>query len=179
MIGTLFARLYPLFLAIGLIAAPQADVDAAELLMFESDDCIWCDAWDAEIAPIYPKTSEGRRAPLRRIDIHDPRPLDLQNIEGVQRALPDKPIAILEAGWATTASEFGERASEELQSRHYAELDAWARETNTTVFFFEAFDEPWKGDPNDRLGAEKHWGVFFVDRTPKQVINDHFKAHRD
>ncbi len=47
------------------------------------------------------------------------------------------------------------------------------------MFFFEAFDEPWKGDPDDPLGAEKHWGVFFVDRTPKQVIKDHFKVHQD
>ena len=103
----------------------------------------------------------------------------IENIEGVHRALPDKPIAILEAGWATTSSEFGDRANEADQSRHYKELEAWARETNTTVFFFEAFDEPWKGDPNDPLGAEKHWGVFFVDRTPKQVIQDHFKADQD
>ena len=102
----------------------------------------------------------------------------IENIEGVHRALPDKPIAILEAGWATTASEFGERANETDQTRHYRELEAWARETNTTVFFFEAFDEPWKGDPNDALGAEKHWGVFFVDRTPKQVIRDRFKVRQ-
>ena len=46
----------------------------------------------------------------------------------------------------------------------------WADQTNTTVFFFEAFDEPWKGDPNDPLGAEKHWGLFKVDRTPKEVM---------
>ncbi len=103
----------------------------------------------------------------------------IENIEGVRRALPGKPIAILEAGWATTSSEFGERANEADQSRHYKELEAWARETNTTVFFFEAFDEPWKGDPNDPLGAEKHWGVFFVDRTPKQVIKDHFMVQQD
>jgi hypothetical protein len=41
-----------------------------------------------------------------------------------------------------------------------------------TVFFFEAFDEPWKGDPDSPLGAEKHWGLFNVDRTPKQVLRN-------
>ena len=46
----------------------------------------------------------------------------------------------------------------------------WATETGTTVFFFEAFDEPWKGDPNNPLGAEKHWGLWNVDRTPKLVM---------
>ena len=55
-------------------------------------------------------------------------------------------------------------------ARHYDELQAWASATHTTVFFFEAFDEPWKGDPNDPLGAEKHWGLFHVDRTPKEVM---------
>ena len=94
----------------------------------------------------------------------------IENIEGVRSALPDAPIAILEAGWATTATEFGERANEIDQQRYFQELKDWAAETNTTVFFFEAFDEPWKGNPDNPDGAEKHWGIWFVDRTPKQVI---------
>ena len=81
-----------------------------------------------------------------------------------------KPIAILEAGWPTTAIEFGERAGELQQARYFSELAQWARETEMTVFFFEAFDEPWKGDPAEPLGAEKHWGLFKVDRTPKHVM---------
>jgi exo-beta-1,3-glucanase (GH17 family) len=94
----------------------------------------------------------------------------IENMERVQAALPGKPMAILEAGWATTAVEFGERASEANQARYYRELEEWATEANVTVFFFEAFDEPWKGDPNNAQGAEKHWGIFFVDRTPKRVM---------
>lgn len=94
----------------------------------------------------------------------------IENIEGVHAALPDKPIAVLEGGWATTASEFGDRANERDQLRYYREVEQWARQTNTTFFFFEAFDEPWKGDPGNPLGAEKHWGLFFVNRTPKLVM---------
>jgi exo-beta-1,3-glucanase (GH17 family) len=94
----------------------------------------------------------------------------IENIEGVHAALPDKPIAILEAGWATTAVEFPEQANEENQSRYYDELEAWAKSANVTVFFFEAFDEPWKGNPNNSDGAEKHWGIFKVDRTPKLMM---------
>jgi exo-beta-1,3-glucanase (GH17 family) len=94
----------------------------------------------------------------------------IENLEQVRRALPDKPIAVLEAGWATTAAEFGERASEAQQARHYRDLYRWAEANNTTVFFFEAFDEPWKGDPGNPLGAEKHWGLFKVDRTPKLAM---------
>ena len=81
----------------------------------------------------------------------------IENIEAVRTALPDKPIAILEAGWATTSTEFAERANEADQARYFRELSDWALATNTTVFFFEAFDEPWKGDEHDINGAEKHW----------------------
>ena len=94
----------------------------------------------------------------------------IENIERVREALPDKPIAILEAGWATTAEEFPEQASEENQARYYREILEWATAANITVFFFEAFDEPWKGNPANADGAEKHWGIFFVDRTPKLVM---------
>ncbi len=94
----------------------------------------------------------------------------IDNIRRVRAALPGTPIAILEAGWATSANEFGERANQPDQARYFEEMSAWSEKTNTTVFFFEAFDEPWKGDENDPLGAEKHWGLFFVDRAPKQVM---------
>ena len=96
----------------------------------------------------------------------------IENIEGVRAALPGKPIVILEAGWATAATEFGERANEADQSRYFQDMRAWAGAANTTVFFFEAFDEPWKGSEVDLLGAEKHWGLFNVDRTPKQVASE-------
>jgi len=55
---------------------------------------------------------------------------------------------------------------------HYVgELRQWAVATNTTVCLFEAFDEPWKGDPDNPLNAEKHWGLFNVDRTAKKAMN--------
>ena len=94
----------------------------------------------------------------------------IENIAAVRVALPDKPIAILEAGWATVASEFGERANEADQARHFGELRDWAEANNTTVFWFGAFDEPWKGETSDPHGAEKHWGLFKVDRSPKLVM---------
>lgn len=47
------------------------------LVMAEEHGCVWCAKWNAEIAPIYPKTPEGQTAPLTRVDIHDPIPEDL------------------------------------------------------------------------------------------------------
>lgn len=94
----------------------------------------------------------------------------IENIDGVRAALPGKTIAILEAGWASVAIEFGDRANEADQARYYRQLESWASATNTTTFFFEAFDEPWKGDPTTTLTAEKNFGLFNVDRTPKLVL---------
>jgi hypothetical protein len=53
--------------------ASAAAVSAAELVMFEERGCPWCVRFDREIAPAYPRTEEGRRAPLRRIDISQAR----------------------------------------------------------------------------------------------------------
>lgn len=46
--------------------------------MFEEAGCPWCARWNAEIGPAYPKTWEGRRAPLERLDIHQPLPASLE-----------------------------------------------------------------------------------------------------
>lgn len=103
-------------------------------------------------------------------DIETGLSYSIDNIQEVRDSLPEARIVITEAGWATTASEFGERASEEKQERYYNEIMNWADEMNYTLFFFEAYDEPWKGDPSNPIGAEKHWGLFKVDRTPKKVM---------
>src|SRR6476646_7466107 len=64
--------LAPLFLI--LLLGPA---HAAELVMFEQKGCVWCQRFDREIAPAYDKTTEGKRAPLRRYDIAQPMPADL------------------------------------------------------------------------------------------------------
>lgn len=44
------------------------------LLMAEERGCAWCARWNKEIAPIYPKTVEGKTAPLMRYDLHSETP---------------------------------------------------------------------------------------------------------
>ncbi|WP_435205541.1 hypothetical protein [Tateyamaria sp. 1078] len=44
------------------------------LLMAEEDGCYWCAKWNEDIAHIYPKTAEGRTAPLQRYDLHGETP---------------------------------------------------------------------------------------------------------
>ncbi|PKQ64008.1 hypothetical protein BZG02_07710 [Labilibaculum filiforme] len=96
----------------------------------------------------------------------------IENVQKVRNALPDSKLVITEAGWASEAVEFGERASEEKQEKYYNDLMKWSAEMNITTFFFEAFDEDWKGETANPLGAEKHWGIFTVDRKPKQVMQE-------
>jgi len=69
------------------VALSFSSARAAELVMFEQAGCAWCEAFDREIAPIYGKTEEGQRAPLRRVDIDRQVPPDLDSIE-VERLTP-------------------------------------------------------------------------------------------
>jgi exo-beta-1,3-glucanase (GH17 family) len=94
-----------------------------------------------------------------------------ESFDSVARLYPGKPVVIGEAGWTTGSNGRGirpENSSEELQARYFRELTGWARERGILTFVFEAFDELWKGSP-DPLEPEKHWGLFTVDRRPKQV----------
>lgn len=103
-------------------------------------------------------------------DIHDGLSYSIENIMEVRNALPEAKIVITEAGWPSVASEFPDHVNEEKQKQYYNEIMTWAQNNNVTTFFFEAFDEDWKGNPMNSDGAEKHWGLFTVDRQPKQVM---------
>ena len=90
--------------------------------------------------------------------------------EDVQMKLPDAKFLLAGVGWATSSIEHGEIASEEAQVRYFEEMKAWSLDQETTTFFFEAFDQTWKGDPYNKGGMEKHWGLFDVDRQPKKAM---------
>ena len=61
-----------------MLAQPASGIArAAELLMFEEQWCHWCARWHEEVGVVYDRTDEGRRAPLRRIDIHGSFPDDV------------------------------------------------------------------------------------------------------
>jgi len=102
--------------------------------------------------------------------VHEGLSFSIENIMEVRKALPDSKIVITEAGWPSVASEFADRVSEEKQQRYYHDFMAWTKKNNVTTFWFEAFDEDWKGNPDNMLGAEKHWGLYTVDRKPKLVM---------
>ena len=74
-----FNALGRVILFLALIAGKQAL--ALELVMIEQAECVYCDRFNKEIAPAYAKTPEGKRAPLRRVDLHAPWPDDLSQIK--------------------------------------------------------------------------------------------------
>lgn len=76
--------------ALGLVLAgfaglqnPSLAEDASpktHLVMLEEQGCTYCIEWEQVIGPIYPKTTEGRIAPLRKVDIHGTWPDDLAEV---------------------------------------------------------------------------------------------------
>lgn len=99
-----------------------------------------------------------------------------QQYAAVAAQHPGIPIVLGEAGWATCKHNAGEQATliqgtpgEREQKVFYEQFRAWTTEERIPSFYFEAFDEPWKGGdhPDD---VEKHWGLYRADRTPKAAL---------
>jgi exo-beta-1,3-glucanase (GH17 family) len=79
------------------------------------------------------------------------------------------PLVIGEAGWKAriTNGESG-RAHPVNQKMYVDWLQAW-RNGPAQIFYFEAFDEPWKG-------GDDGWGLFNVERQARHVIAPLFPA---
>lgn len=91
---------------------------------------------------------------------------------------PDLPIVMTELGWATSKGTQGDQAnliladpSQEDQELFFRAWRDWSTHAKFASFWFEAFDEKWKGG-NEPSEVEKHWGVFNSDRTPKMVMQE-------
>ena len=56
------------------VDAVDWQAEPVRLMMVEQAGCIYCAAWDREIGPGFPKSSEGRTAPLLRVNIDGPWP---------------------------------------------------------------------------------------------------------
>lgn len=87
-----------LALATGVLVSPAWSSDAlAEpfLVMVEQPGCIYCERWDAEIGPAYPKTDEGKFAPLLRADLRQGPP---EGITYARRVLFTPTFVLIENG---------------------------------------------------------------------------------
>ncbi len=88
----------------------------------------------------------------------------------------DKPIHIGESGWSTVSDDFfgpeGTHAADEYKEALYHKLMRdWSKEAGISLFYFEAFDEPWK-DENSPDRSENHFGLFTVDGQAKFALWD-------
>ena len=108
--------------------------------------------------------------------IHEAIEYTNSNYRSVANKYPNKKVVITEAGWATKSNGRGilpDNVSEEHQMIYYNDLMKWSKKNNVLTFVFEAFDESWKGS-NEPLEPEKHWGLFFINRKPKKVMEKLF-----
>ena len=106
----------------------------------------------------------------------------------IQKRYPEMDIVLGETGWATTYNPEKKGPGEQgtlikgkvglkAQEKYLIEHNNWVNSNKVTTFLFEAFDEPWKGGgensgPNE---IEKHWGVFYEDRTPKESFQNYIE----
>lgn len=94
----------------------------------------------------------------------------------LQAAHAGRPVVLGETGWATSKTSSGDQGKymkgavgEAEQAAFCSDFAAWAERERVVTFFFEAFDENWKGG-TEPAEVEKHWGFYRADRTPKAVV---------
>ncbi|MDG1677319.1 MAG: hypothetical protein P8H95_08940 [Paracoccaceae bacterium] len=66
------------------------NLTAAELIMVEQQGCYYCEEWKDQLGHIYPKTPEGKYAPLKTFDI-----TEVDGIKGLERDVIFTPTFIL------------------------------------------------------------------------------------
>lgn len=101
-----------------------------------------------------------------------------ENYYSVAEKYPDTPVVIAEAGWTTKANGNGispAHVNEHYQKIYFEKLMKWTDSEGILTFYFEAFDEDWKGS-SEPLEPEKNWGLFYINRTPKKAVK-HIKRH--
>jgi exo-beta-1,3-glucanase (GH17 family) len=110
------------------------------------------------------------------LQLEDALPWLQEQVADVQALHSGREVVLGETGWATMVHNQGEQAKlikgeagEAEQKIFYEASRAWADSSGLTVFFFEAFDENWKGGEHPDE-VEKHWGLFRAGRSPKDAV---------
>jgi exo-beta-1,3-glucanase (GH17 family) len=100
----------------------------------------------------------------------------------IQARYPGHVVAYTETGWPTSRvyddgsyeGTLTGKAGEEEQCLFFEQYNEWVNNNGVISFYFEAFDENWKGGFDGKHAqdkAEKHWGVYRADRTPKKLLS--------
>jgi exo-beta-1,3-glucanase (GH17 family) len=92
------------------------------------------------------------------------------------KSLSSKPIHIGETGWSTVANwqygNPGSNAADEYKEKLYFDhMREWSDQNGVSMFYFEAFNEPWK-DASNSQGSENHFGLLTVEGEAKYALWD-------
>ncbi len=83
-VGRRPASLSTLAVILGVSVVGGASATAQELVYFHARGCPYCERWEAEVLPVYGKTWEAVRFPLREVALSDDVPPDLSLDGSVQ-----------------------------------------------------------------------------------------------
>lgn len=134
----------------------------------------YCEGWDLWIGQIDPIIEAVDFLSIHiypmwnKVSINEAVEYTIEKFKKVE-AYTNKPCIITEMGWATSSTNnemIIEEANVNNQNIYINQMEKFLIENDKLGFFFEAFDEPWKGGSNP-LEAEKNWGVYCLDRTKK------------
>ena len=127
--------------------------------------------WEQQAVPEAARAAAMMDAAVERVKV---------NFAAVRKYLDgqghrDLPIVIGEAGWkAIGAGDLSRLAHPVNQKMFYDRLIAWGDASKNSggpvaIFYFEAFDEPWKAIVNPNFNDD-NWGLFNVARQARYVI---------
>jgi exo-beta-1,3-glucanase (GH17 family) len=133
--------------------------------------------WEQQAVPVDARAAAMMDAAVERVKV---------NYAAVRKYLDGQghgnmPIVIGEAGWKSVPTgDLTYLAHPVNQKMFYDRLLAWGAQTKTTggpvaIFYFEAFDEPWKATANPGFDDD-NWGLFNVSRQAKYVVQGLYQA---
>ena len=133
--------------------------------------------WEQQAVPVADRAAAMMDAAVERVKV---------NYAAVRKYLDgqghsDMPIVIGEAGWKSVPTgDLTYLAHPVNQKMFYDRLMAWGAESKTSggpvaIFYFEAFDEPWKAVVNPNFNDD-NWGLFNVGRQAKYVVQGLYPA---
>ena len=129
--------------------------------------------WEQQGVPVAGRAAAMMDAAVERVKV---------NFAAVRRHLDgqghsDMPIVIGETGWkAVPTGDLTFLAHPVNQKMFYDRLLAWGEQSRSSggpvaIFYFEAFDEPWKAVVNPNFNDD-NWGLFNVQRQARYVIQN-------
>ena len=131
---------------------------------------VWLDANYSDLVEVQDFLAIHIYGQWHNIDLENTVSRINQVYNELKTQFPEKEILITETGWTTSKNQgqFSPVADELSQQQLYTQCREWSNTNKVTIFYFEAFDELWKGAT--ATGAETNWGFYYSDRTPKLVF---------